>query len=223
LKRATAAAATTAGWMLLLLGLAARLQAVPPPAVEVAREGLVLTRLPSILAEEEVRKQLGTGLTTSFLFEVKAVGDAGKVRGGARVDVRYDLWDEVYVVTRIDSAGRPARTSLPSFERLGDWWREARLVALRPAAAAAARRVEVRLTVIPFSQAEQLDAQRWFSQSLSAEKSGSAGAVSEAVEDQPESFSQVLNLLMATSIGRTPLLELRWTLPLASNRTGRKP
>jgi hypothetical protein len=75
-----------------------------------------------------------------------------------------------------------------------------------------ARGVQVRLRVIPFSQAEQLDAQRWFSQSLSAEKSGSAGAVSEAVEDQPESFSQVLNLLMATSIGRTALLEYEWKL-----------
>jgi hypothetical protein len=208
-------------WALLLFLLAAfRLGAVVPPAVEVAREGLVLTRLPAILAEEEVKKQLGTGLTTSFLFEVKAQGNAGKSKGGARVDVRYDLWDEIYIVTRIDASGRAVRTTLPSFERLGEWWREARLVVLRPPAAATARSVEVRLSVIPFSQAEQLDAQRWFSQSLSAEKSGSAGAVSDAVEDQPESFSQVLNLLMATSIGRTPLLELQWNVLIVGEKTG---
>ena len=214
-------------WALLLSMLAAaRLGAAVPPALppvmEMAREGLVLTRLPPILAEEEVRKQLGTGLTTSFLFEVKAQGDAGRSKGGARVDVRFDLWDEIYIVTRIDATGRAVRTTLPSFERLGEWWREARLVALRPPAAATARRVEVRLSVIPFSQAEQLDAQRWFSQSLSAERTGSAGAVSEAVEDQPESFSQVLNLLMATSIGRTPLLELQWNVAIAGGRTERK-
>ncbi len=187
-----------------------------------AKEGLVLSRLPPILAEEEVRKQLGTGLTTSFLFEVKAQGDAGKVAGGARVDVRYELWEEVYIVTRIDAAGRPVRVTLPSFEKLAEWWRELRLVALRPQAAATVRGAEVHLSVIPFSHAEQLDAQRWFSQSLSAEKSGSAGAVNDAVEDQPESFSQVLNLLMATSIGRSPVLELEWDLALAAGKTGRK-
>lgn len=207
-------------WALLLSMLTARLGAVVPPAVEVVREGLVLTRLPPILAEEEVKKQLGTGLTTSFLFEVKTQSDAGRSKGGARVDVRFDLWDEVYIVTRIDATGRAVRTTLPSFERLGEWWRETRLVVVRPPAAATVRSVEVRLSVIPFSQAEQLDAQRWFSQSLSAEKTGSAGAVSDAVEDQPESFSQVLNLLMATSIGRAPLLEIQWNVAIAG--AGRK-
>ncbi|MEA2600285.1 MAG: hypothetical protein QOF89_1277 [Acidobacteriota bacterium] len=211
-------------WALLLSMLAGRLGAVVPPAVppvvEMAREGLVLTHLPPILTEEEVKKQLGTGLTTSFLFEVKTQGDAGRAKGGARVDVRYELWDEVYIVTRIDATGRAVRTTLPSFERLGEWWREARLVTLRPPAAATVRSVEVRLSVIPFSQAEQLDAQRWFSQSLSAEKTGSAGAVSDAVEDQPESFSQVLNLLMATSIGRAPLLELQWNVVIAGGPNG---
>ena len=77
---------------------------------------------------------------------------------------------------------------------------------------------ELRLRVIPFSQAEQLDVQRWFSQALSAEKSGSAGALSEAVEDQPESLNQVLGLLMATSIGRPALLEYQWNFTLPQGR-----
>lgn len=208
----------SAQWVFLLLCLAARLGAVPPPAFEAAREGLTLTRLPPILAGAEVRKQLGTGLTTSFVFEVKANGTAGKVRGTARVDVRYDLWDEIYIVTRFDATGRVGRTTLPSFERLAEWWREARLVVLRPSASSSLRNAEVRLGVIPFSQSEQLETQRWFSQALSNEKSGSAGAVSDAVEDQPESFSQVINLLMATSIGRSPLLEIQWTLPIPAGK-----
>jgi hypothetical protein len=213
-----------ARWALcLLLLLAARLGAVQAPAIEAARDGLALSRLPPILAGEEIRKQLGTGLTTSFLFEATARDAQGaKTRGGARVDVRYDLWDEVYIITRIDASGRAARTTLPSFERLAEWWREARLLVIRPPAAGSARGVQVRLRVIPFSQAEQLDAQRWFSQALSAEKSGSAGAVSEAVEDQPESFSQILNLLMATSIGRSALLEYEWRLALPPLTPGKK-
>ena len=209
-----------APWALLLLLLAAApLGAVQAPAIEGAREGVVLSRLPPIFGEEEVRKQLATGLTTSFAFEAsgRTVG-GGKTKGAARVDVRYDLWDEVYIVTRIDATGRASRVTLPSFERLGEWWRDARLVLIRGPAAAGLASVEVALRVIPFSQAEQLDTQRWFSQALSAEKSGSAGAVSEAVEDQPESFGQVINLLMATSIGRPALLEYSWRLPVPAGK-----
>jgi hypothetical protein len=210
----------TPPWALLLWLLApAALGAVtlPAPALEAAREGITLSRLPPILGEEEVRKQLGTGLTTSFAFEATARGAAGKVKGAARVDVRYDLWDEVYIVTRVDASGRATRVTLPSFERLAEWWRDARLVLIRGTAAGVAA-VEVTLKVIPFSQAEQLDTQRWFSQALSAEKSGSAGAVSDAVEDQPESFSQVINLLMATSIGRPALLEYSWKLAVPQGK-----
>lgn len=216
MRRALAAWAWAA---LVLLSLASRLAAVTQgPAVEMAREGLAISRLPPILGDEEVRKQLGTGLTTSFAFQASARGTAGKARGGARVDVRYDLWDEVYVVSRVDATGHAAKVTLPSFERLAEWWREARLVVIRAPAAAGALAADIELRVIPFSQAEQLDAQRWFSQALSAERSGGAGAVSDAVEDQPESFSQVINLLMATSIGRPALLEYRWKLPVPAGK-----
>lgn len=207
-----------AAWLLaplILLAPAPRLAALTQgPAIEAAREGIEISRLPSILGDEEIRKQLGTGLTTSFAFQATAKGSVGKVRGGARVDVRYDLWDEVYIVSRIDATGRAARVTLPSFERLAEWWKEARLVVIRTPAAVGVLTADIELRVIPFSQAEQLDAQRWFSQALSAEKSGGAGAVSDAVEDQPESFSQVINLLMATSIGRPALIEYRWKLPV---------
>jgi len=199
-------------WVLFLLLFAAPLGALQPPAIEAAGDWLVLTRLPPLLAEEEVRKQLGTGLTTSVIFEARVADASGrKVRGAARVDIRYELWDEVYLVTRIDAVGKAVRVTLPSFERLAEWWRDARLHLVR-APRPAGKPVEVRLRVIPFSQAEQLEAQRWFSQALSAEGSGGAGAASQAVEDQPESFSQILNVLLATSLGRSALLEYEWKL-----------
>ncbi len=212
---------TLRAYLLLLLlapaAIAAAPAALPAPAIEAARDGIALSRLPPILGEEEVRKQLGTGLTTSLAFEATARTAGDKLKGAARVDIRYDLWDEIYVVTRIDASGHAARVTLPSFEKLAEWWRDARLVLIRGPAPGATT-VDVRLKVIPFSQAEQLDTQRWFSQALSAEKSGSAGAVSDAVEDQPESFSQVINLLMATSIGRPALLEYAWKLAVPQGK-----
>jgi hypothetical protein len=211
---------------LVSAGTAGRLAAIPevppPPALEAEGAWLVLTRLPAILGEEEVRRQLATGLTTSFVFEAKASGPQGKIRGLARIDVRYELWDEVYIVTRIDAAGRVARLKLPSGERLEAWWKELRLPALRserPASLPA--KAEVRLRVIPFSQSEQLEAQRWFSQALSAEGSGGAGAVQD-VEDQSASLAQVLNVLLATSIGRHALLEYEWSLAIANPRGGKR-
>lgn len=197
---------------LLALLAAGRLAAASPPAIEMENGWLVLARLPAILSEAEVKRQLATGLTTSFVFEVKATGRAGKSRGAARIDVRYELWDEVYIVTRIDAAGRAARVRLTSAERLEAWWRDLRLAAVRvDRPGPLPSKADVRLRVIPFSQSEQLEAQRWFSQALSAEGAGGAGAVSD-VEDQPASLSQVLNVLLATSIGRQALLEYAWTL-----------
>ena len=66
-------------------------------------------------------------------------------------------------------------------------------------------------TILPIAcslSAEQLDAQRWLSRSL-AEESGDRGAVAGL---RTEPSDDLLQLLLATSIGRPPLLELRWKL-----------
>ncbi len=220
-------AALPAALLLLLPGLLAAAPDPPPPRLEPsAGDWAALTGFPPLLGDAEVRKQLATGLTTTLAFHVRAtVPGRGRVDGGARVDIRYELWDEVYLVTRIDAAGRAVRTSFPSFERLAAWWREVKLdVARLPRAADQPPwRVEVRLRLIPFSQSEQLETQRWFSQALAAEEPGSAGAVSRALEEQPETLGQVLNLLLATSIQRSALLEQEWNLIFPSaTGTGRK-
>ncbi|HWM90519.1 MAG TPA: hypothetical protein VN493_07095 [Thermoanaerobaculia bacterium] len=193
---------------LVFLGLmlAARLDAVTGPALERGAEGVVLTRLPLVLRQEEVRRHLGTGLTTTLAFEVRTLG-ATRSRGGARIDIRYELWDEVWIVTRADTSGRTQRTTFPSFEQLEAWWRDLRLGVL-PARSAAGP-AELRLRVIPFSQSEQLDAQRWFSRTLSEGSAGSAGAVSGVLA---EPSGDLFNLLLATSIGRPALLEFEWKL-----------
>ncbi|HEV2844344.1 MAG TPA: hypothetical protein VG477_05820, partial [Thermoanaerobaculia bacterium] len=86
------------GWarLLLLSMLALPLEAAQAPVLEGAREGRTLTRLPPVLAEEEIRKHLETGLTTSFVFQTTSKWPGVRTKGAARVDVRRDLWDEVY-------------------------------------------------------------------------------------------------------------------------------
>lgn len=198
--------------LLLLAGMAGRLDAASPALERISGEGIVLTQLPPVLRQKEVRHHLGTGLTTTLAFEVRA----DRTRGGARIDIRYELWDEVWLVTRADTAGRTQRARFPSFEQLESWWRDLRLEVL--SARASSDQAEVRLRIIPFSQSEQLDAQRWFSRSLATEPpNGSAGAVSGVLS---EPSGDLFNLLLATSIGRPALLEFEWNvkIPLEPRR-----
>jgi len=185
------------------------------PVLQPEGSWVVLAGLPPLLERADVRKQLDSGLTATLAFEVRTTGASPqKLRGGARVDVRYELWEEVYLVTRLDASGKREHLRFDSFEKLGHWWREARLPVLPLPRVAARWPAEVRLQVIPFSQAEQQETQRWLTESMSGDSDGggNAGAVSQALEDRPASFSQVLQLLMATSIGRPALFEQEWSL-----------
>jgi len=201
--------------LLLTLLLCATPLLAAGPSLHPEGAWVVLASLPPLLEREDVRKQLDSGLTATLAFEVRTIGASPqKLRGGARVDVRYELWDEVYLVTRLDASGKRERLRFESFDKLGHWWREVRLPVLPLPRVPAAWQAEVRLRVIPFSQAEQRETQRWLTESMAGDGGGggSAGAVSQALEDRPVSFSQVLQLLVATSIGRPALFEQEWNL-----------
>lgn len=205
--------------LLCALLLAARVLSAAPM---LRPEGgfIVLSGLPPLLERAEIRKQLDSGLTATLAFDVRTTGASPeKLRGGARVDVRYELWDEIYIVTRLDASGRRERLRFDSFEKLGRWWREARLAVLPQPRHLGNRTgpwtTSVWLRVIPFSQTEQRETQRWLSESMAGEE-GSAGAVSQALEDRPASLSQVLQLLVATSIGRPALFEQEWKLSFST-------
>jgi hypothetical protein len=179
-----------------VLVLAAR-AAPPPPSFSVQPGGIVAASLPaSILSESSVRKQLGSGLTTTFLLVVRD-RNADRV-SGARIEVRYDLWDEVWIVRRVEFDRRVDAERVDTFEALERWWR----APVRVLATDAARLpLQIDLTVLPFSAAESNDAREWIS------KSAGVGTASGG--------SGFVDVLIGTTIAAKPITSYRWNVELA--------
>lgn len=165
-----------------------------PLTVSLLPGGTVAVALPlSILQRADVRKQLGGGLTTTFLITARD----GDLKGGARIEVRYDLWDEVYHVRRIEFDARVERQRFTA-EQLERWWRTpTRLLSTT----ADALRLQIELSVLPFSAAEEEDARQWLS------KSGGVGSASHGARSPG-----LVDVLIGTTIQARPLLTFKWTV-----------
>jgi len=176
--------------------LAGALLAAAPatrPIATISADGHLDITLPAnILRNDEVHKHLTSGLTTIFLLNVND--------SGARVEIRYDLWDEKFLVTTIDSERTVRKTSIDSFEHLAEWWSRTPLRVGKAGSEARAK-----LEVIPFSASEEEDAQRWLAHSIGA----NGNAADPAQKDQ---IGGMLDLLIGTSVQRHPLQTWRWTL-----------
>jgi len=203
--------------------LLALLVAVPIAAQEEIRlereDGVLwLSQVPDVLTSEGVRDHLDSGLTSTFALRAVIRDSRRRVEVEGWIAVRYDLWDEVYRVASRGVFG-DRRWEIASFDELVRWWQapRARLPTgdLRPLED---WRVRVDVDLIPFSSAEERDAQRWVSESLRHPERKASESVSETAEDGPEPLSNVLNLLLATSVRRRPVATWRWTgtLPGAS-------
>ncbi|HEY0141220.1 MAG TPA: hypothetical protein VGF48_10005 [Thermoanaerobaculia bacterium] len=159
--------------------------------------GVVTVTLPdSVLTHAAVKKQLESALTTTFLI-------VGRVRGtpqtvASRLEIRYDLWDEVYHVRRI-AADRKVETQRVPQEQFAKWWRTPLRVATIGGRAAI---VDVEVTVLPFSAAEEDDARQWLSKSGGV---GGAGTKSSGVVDA----------LIGTTISARPLVAFHWSAEVA--------
>jgi len=186
----------------------------------VARDGTaVLSRLPDVLSEEEVRPHLTKGLTNTVTIrvEMRDLRSASREQhlGGGQVLIRYDLWDEVFLVQLLDAAGRKDRT-FPSFEELTAWWKDLELTVFAGAPVPPGTQAKVDVAVIPFSETEQNDAQRWFARSL--QRAGRTGReeIESSGDDAVQTLSRTFHLLMATSIHREPLASHRFTVSVVA-------
>ncbi len=191
-----------AALLLAFIAVAAAGRDVEVPRAVTANGAVEMTLPSTILAKREVREQLDSGLTTIFVISMRGGGD---LRGGARIEVRYKLWDEHYAVTTLYGDGRRQELTLTSYEKLAAWWKSA-AHRLTPERAVARDRSSLRITVevLPFSAREEAETKRWLSESL-----GSA----RGDERTPASIN-VLDVIIGTSIQRRPILEYRWTVPL---------
>ncbi|HYC60789.1 MAG TPA: hypothetical protein VEK79_14600 [Thermoanaerobaculia bacterium] len=182
--------------MSLLFATMARAQQ-PQLAFSVQPGGVVAAALPvSILQDATVRKQLRSGLTTTFLI-VARQRDTRAVTG-ARIEVRYDLWDEVWIAQKVELNRRGERQRLTSLDALEKWWRTpVRLLSTK----ASRVTVQVDLSVLPFSAAEEEDAREWISKSGGVGTEGGSGGLVDA--------------LIGTTLSAKPLTSYRWNVELA--------
>jgi hypothetical protein len=161
-----------------------------------------------VLSHPEVRRHLTTGLTTGLVLALAGKAPGGRrLRGAALVDVRWEPWDEVFLVTIVGADGRPRRERVGSMERLEALWAALEL----PMALGVPEtpwQLELELSVVPFSQSEQRDAQRWFSGALAPESAGEPPRASGGAA-QPNG---VVDLLIATSIQRRSIMRFEWPL-----------
>jgi hypothetical protein len=205
---------TSAALLVAWLGTAAvearpSVEPPPPPTVELQERTLLVSALPGVLARSEVKSHLTTGLTTTFLVAVSAVDREGhRAKGGGRIDVRYEPWDEVFLVSVSGVDGKARKETLPSFERLAAWWKGVRLAVVSTDAlgAGSSWAVSIHLSVLPFSQSEQREAQRWLAESIGRPVKG------DAPGGRTEPLSGALDALLATSIKRQSLVGYDWSL-----------
>ena len=169
---------------------------------------LILSAVPPVIEDDEVREHLSTGLTTSFYFQVRH----GAARGGARIEIRYELWDEVYHVAAAGIDGAANRQTVGSFAGLVKWWRTLELPLLE-GVDAAPRKLRLDLDVVPFSDAERDAAQRWLADSIErAPGRSGTDEVAAGQERSPDTFRRTLGILMSTSIRRRSVATYSWTV-----------
>ena len=177
----------------LLLPLFVRAQQKPSFSIQAG--GVVAATMPlAILADVDVKRQINSGLTATFL--VVARNRTTTAASAARMEIRYDLWDEVWIVRRMDFDRKAEQLKITSKEALEKWWRTPlRLLATTAPSVS----LQIDMTVLPFSAAEKEDARQWIS------KAGGVGSGGAGLVDA----------LIGTTIDAKPITTYRWNVELA--------
>lgn len=165
-----------------------------------------MLQLPSSVIESAaIRSQLASGLTTAFVIRTNAADSAGRqLKGGGRVDIRFELWNERYIVDTLEISGRRERVIRESWPQLVEWWTRSPLAVLQ-FQGTPPRTMQARLDVLPFSAREEDDARRWLSQPQNDAARGESGA---------PAARGILDMVIGTSLRRRPIVTHRWNVPV---------
>ena len=193
--------------------------AEPRVSVDSATGSVVVRHLEGVIDAPEVTRNLDSGLTNSFVIQASVHRGRGNVvSGAARVDIRWELWDELYLVDVVAFDGHVTHLKLASKDDLARWWSSAAFPVLsgRGHAVNGSEEVTLVVTFVPFSQSEVEAARRWVAGSGEATGSAPTGS------NQPEgrSSSAVVNLVVATSIVRRAIFRREWTVTLQTGGGG---
>lgn len=161
-----------------------------------ARNIITLTPPAAVLQKANVRKHLESGLTTTFAIE------AGE--GKARIEVRYDLWDERWLLTTVDVNGRAHDETVPSYAKLVTWWSALVL----PVSRAEGTRMRVLMSVLPFSERERSDTEEWVTRTVGLARGGSDTPVGQGSGQSAP--GGMLDAAIATSIQRRVVERFEW-------------
>jgi hypothetical protein len=188
--------------LLALLGARSSWAAQAPRVVCHGDGRCSLSALPPALQDPEVLDYLKSGLTTTLAVSLSARGERGqKLAAAARIDVRFEPWEETFDVLVTGARAPSAKRRLASETDLHVWWRELTLSFALAGTARGWARVSVEL--IPFSEEEQADARRWYAETLRVAPGAAAGG-------GPPGVGGVLDALTLTSIKRQGVLRFSW-------------
>jgi len=192
--------------VLLALLLAAAGGGERRPTAALSPAGALTITLPAeLMRSQEVQQQLTSGLTTVFVVDVNAEDGHRSTKGGARIDIRFELWEEKYLVSLIDGTGQERKLTFASEGALRQWWSDNPLTVTPPRPYGRRVEVKVTLTMLPFSSQEQSDTQRWLSRTLSASSARDA-------DPSPAQSAELLRIIVQSSTRRRPLLERQWSV-----------
>jgi hypothetical protein len=186
------------------------------PHVFARPDGAILIQLPaSSLAGDRVKTQLRTGLTTAFALLTKGRDSEGHERKlGARVEIRYELWDENYIVVVFDGTGRRESRTIDSYAHLVDWWSHTPILLGAPSLLRQSGAVAISLEMVPFSPEEEADTQRWLVHSLNTSSSRATSGQGPA---SPQPSEGLLDIIIGTAIHRQAILSFHWDVPVEAS------
>jgi hypothetical protein len=189
---------------------AAALLAAGPASADTARPRCAcdprgrctVSELPPMVSDREVRRYLESGLTTSLVLTLSGKDRASaRHKSAARIDVRFEPWEEMFFVWIADAGGRPRSESVAP-AALARWWQDLQLSFVLGGPPQGAARVEVDL--IPFSEEEEADTRRWYAEALRP-------AVPSSASGDATALTPVFDALTLTSIKRHGVLRFSWS------------